>query len=373
MAGAATLVTTVARTTADIAGAHHRLRHPAANRRVGRRGAGESGLHGARLSRRSRQRDAGRDPAGLHARRDPLHRRHHRLWHGDRQGQHSQRDPLRPAQVDRELQPGDRPCRPRRRAVTLPDAGRSRRPARAGELRLRRHAGARGHSSRAGRDRRGRPPAAASVAGAAQYALPRQQHPPAAAEDTTGASRDARRDRAPLRLSGRIPAALSRGARRSDRTLPGGTGRLRAPAGRQHRHRQDLGYGGFRASLPRRRGCGDRCLALARHHGAGVLSGQGLGGAGRQAHDRCLRGVPARVRHRGPDRPIAGGKPVPRADRDRTSAGDAGAVRIGYLPDPPPGGVLRRRPFLPCGNSSLRPLLGLPRSRRPPAERGGAA
>ena len=48
----------------------------------------------------------------------PRHRRrHHRLRHGHRQGRRALRLPLQPAQEPGELQPGDRPRRPRRRAL----------------------------------------------------------------------------------------------------------------------------------------------------------------------------------------------------------------------------------------------------------------
>ena len=82
-----------------------------------------------------------------------------RLRHGHRQGRRALRLPLQPAQGPRELRPGDRPRRARRRAVGVRAARLPRRRARARELRLRRHAeprGARGAARRAARGRAGR-------------------------------------------------------------------------------------------------------------------------------------------------------------------------------------------------------------------------
>ena len=54
----------------------------------------------------------------------PRHRRgHDRLRHGHRQGRRPLRVPLQPAQEPRELRPGDRPRRPRRRALGVRAAG----------------------------------------------------------------------------------------------------------------------------------------------------------------------------------------------------------------------------------------------------------
>ena len=102
----------------------------------------------------------------------------HRLRHGHRQGGRALRLPLQPAQEPGELQPGDRPRRPRRAALHRGAARLPGRPVDAGELRLRRHAGPRGASAawcRSWRD------AAAHFDVAPQSSGQPPRHPPAGA------------------------------------------------------------------------------------------------------------------------------------------------------------------------------------------------
>ena len=69
-------------------------------------------------------------------------RRHDRVRHGHRQGRRALRLPLQPAEGPRVVLAGDRPRRPRRRAVDLRALRLPRRRADARELRVRRHADA---------------------------------------------------------------------------------------------------------------------------------------------------------------------------------------------------------------------------------------
>ncbi len=131
--------------------AHHRLRHPAEDRRTDCRAPGAARLPGQRLSRGYGARAARIDPAPLHGGRAELHRRYHRLRHGHRQGGHPQRGALRPAQVGGKLQSGNRSGRARRQCFGLSGAGQPGQPQRAAEFCLWRHTGARGHPLRARR------------------------------------------------------------------------------------------------------------------------------------------------------------------------------------------------------------------------------
>ncbi len=61
-----------------------------------------------RLPCRAAQRSARVDPEAVHGRPFELHRGNHRVRDGHRQKRHSQRGAFRPAQIHRELQPGNR-------------------------------------------------------------------------------------------------------------------------------------------------------------------------------------------------------------------------------------------------------------------------
>ncbi|MNZ75704.1 hypothetical protein D3C78_941880 [compost metagenome] len=182
--------------------AEHRLCHPAEDRRAGRRASRAVWHSCLRLPRWHGARGTRVDPAPVHGGAAELHRRHHRLRHGHRQERYPQRRAFRPAEIRRELQPGNRPRRPRRQALGLPGAGQPRQPQRAAELRLRRHPRARRHPLRA---RRAGRCAGWRVGADAQRALRAEQYPPAAAEDAAGAAGAARHHRPALRLLRRVP------------------------------------------------------------------------------------------------------------------------------------------------------------------------
>ena len=132
------------RPAAAPAGVHDRLRHVAAHGREAGRAVARGRFPGAAVSRRhGRRRPRGHSELVPGIR--PGHRGgHDRLRHGHRQGQRPLRLSLQSAQEPGELRPGDRPRGPRRPAVDVRTVLLSRRPERAGELRLRRHAHARG-------------------------------------------------------------------------------------------------------------------------------------------------------------------------------------------------------------------------------------
>ena len=100
--------------------ASQRRRHrllPVAQVGRGDRGLADSqGPHRARLSRRPARRRAPPHAGALPGRGRARRVRHDRVRHGHRQARRALRRPPQPAQDDRELLPGDRPRRPRRRA-----------------------------------------------------------------------------------------------------------------------------------------------------------------------------------------------------------------------------------------------------------------
>ena len=147
-------------------GPGHRLqRHPQGHRGDRRRSSPTAACAPRRYHAGLQQGRARGHPAGVDGRRTRRRRRHHRLRHGHRQARHPLRHPRRARRLGRQLLPGDRPGRPRRRTGArgprLPPGGpgaapllRRRHARRGGAAAGRRPGGGRGGRRHRGRRRR---------------------------------------------------------------------------------------------------------------------------------------------------------------------------------------------------------------------------